>query len=612
MIQLTAGNVVDSKYEVKGQVGEGGLGTVYRARDIELGRDVALKFLSSDYTNTLKALRKEAAALAQLEHANILRVFAVGMVGGHPYLITEFVEGMTLSKVMQAGSLTVDQKLDICEQILKALTQVHSAGLIHRDLKPDNIITSCSDGRLLVKLIDFGLSKNPDGISGTADTLTGALVGTPRYMSPEQCEGRRAGPESDLYAFGCVACELITGRAPFECDTPWAYLSHHAGLSPEIIRPPDIRDGKLWNQLDNFLRRALQKKPADRFASAEAMLEVVSGLKTGQFIDGGRTKHLIKITPIWLPLLIIALVGVYLFSSRGFQARKTQSAEPTILRHLAPSDLQQLLEACDKPGSHLRPELLTALVNQLKNEPSPEQACQIYLRLLVRAEPGHAREVAFCRYAQAVKTYSSRERAALPLSLARTRELLLLSKELKVPPRYLQIVLDQSREREPEMNLSIRELLRLRRGQFFVFARLHQSREFIALMQQTMRAQMTSASKQELCLANFILANGLILEGIQTEKGMQSLSAAIPYLEKAIDVRAQLPKDAVGDYRRDVRNFKVWSSKLDWGMLQKKIPAAQVLEELPSVEVLHDLVSQLKSLRSAPSSIRIGSDILQR
>lgn len=342
------------------------------------------------------------------------------------------------------------------------------------------------------------------------------------------------------------------------------------------------------------------------------MLEVVSGLKTGQFIDGGRTKRINKITPIWLPLLIIALVGVYLCSSRGFQSRKTQSAEPSILRHLAPSDLQQLFDACDKPGSHLRPELATALVNQLKNEPSPEQACQIYLRLLLRTEPGHAREVAFCRYAQAVKTYSSRERAVLPLSLSRIRELLILSKELKVPPKYVQIVLDQSRKREPEMNLSIRELLRLRSGQFFVFAKLHQSAEFIALMRQTMRAQMTSASKQELCLANFILANGLILEGIQTEKGMQSLSAAIPYLEKAMDVRAQLPKDAVGDYRRDVRNFKLWSSKLDWGVLQKTIPAAQVIEELPSVEVLHDLVSQLKSLKSAPSSIRIGSYMLQR
>src|SRR5574338_517485 len=216
-------------YEVQVLLGAGGMGEVYRARDTRLGRDVALKTLPGSFTHDperLARFRREAQMLAALNHPHIGAIYGFEEIDGRHVLVLELVEGETLAHRVARGPLPIDEALSIGQQIAEALLAAHEKGIIHRDLKPANVALTEHDS---VKVLDFGLAKPGEAAGSSGDlmnspTLTsptilsgvGVILGTAAYMSPEQAKGRAADKRSDVWAFGCLLFEMLTGRRPFE------------------------------------------------------------------------------------------------------------------------------------------------------------------------------------------------------------------------------------------------------------------------------------------------------------------------------------------------------------------------------------------------------------
>lgn len=274
-------------YEIVAPIGQGGMGVVYRARDLRLNRDVALKLLSEaviDNPSAIARFRIEAQAASALNHPNILTIYDIGeqLDGGEDatprrYIAMEYIDGQTL-RAFCSRRRDVDETLDLLIQIGEGLTKAHEADIIHRDLKPDNIMVT-GDG--YAKILDFGLAKLADRPQSESDDTTQVmvhsdprlLVGTPNYMSPEQLSGTGIDARSDIFAFGAVAYEALSGRRAFGA----------AGL-PEMVHqitavdPPPLRsiDERVPPELQRVVSRCLAKQPASRFAS---MREVVAELK---------------------------------------------------------------------------------------------------------------------------------------------------------------------------------------------------------------------------------------------------------------------------------------------------------------------------------------------
>jgi serine/threonine protein kinase len=215
------------RYEVLGPLGAGGMGEVYRARDTELEREVAVKVLPSSVAtdpDRLARFQREARAVAALSHPNILEIFDVGMHDGLQYAVTELLEGQTLRERLPGKGMAWQKVVEIGSGIAEGLAAAHGKGIVHRDLKPENIFVT-SDGR--VKVLDFGLARIETEISPEAETATltpagtvaGTIMGTPGYMAPEQVRGKPADTRSDIFALGCVLYEMVVGRRTFGGDT---------------------------------------------------------------------------------------------------------------------------------------------------------------------------------------------------------------------------------------------------------------------------------------------------------------------------------------------------------------------------------------------------------
>jgi serine/threonine protein kinase len=218
-------------YEIVAGLGAGGMGEVYRAKDTKLGRDVALKILPGSFTNDperVARFRREAQVLASLNHPHIAQIHELEEINGAQFLVLELVEGEGLDKRIARGPIPVDEALGIAKQIADALEAAHEKGIIHRDLKPANIALT-KEGS--VKILDFGLAKAVEATSGSVDAMNsptitspammtglGVILGTAAYMAPEQAKGKPADRHSDIWAFGCVLYEMLTGRRAFEGD----------------------------------------------------------------------------------------------------------------------------------------------------------------------------------------------------------------------------------------------------------------------------------------------------------------------------------------------------------------------------------------------------------
>ncbi|MHB1054535.1 MAG: Stk1 family PASTA domain-containing Ser/Thr kinase [Thermoleophilia bacterium] len=257
----------DNRYEIIKRLGSGGMADVYLARDSHLGRDVAIKVLYKRYANDdefVARFRQEAQSAAGLNHPHIVSIFDRGEAEGSYYIAMEYLEGRSLKAVIsEKGRLTEAETIDIAEQILQALQFAHEHHVIHRDIKPHNIVIS-DRGR--VKVTDFGIARAG---SASSMTETGSIIGTAQYLSPEQAKGRVVEQGSDLYSLGVVMYEMLTGRVPFEGENPVAIALMH--LSDQPV-PPQALVPELSENLNAVVMRALAKDPRDRYASAEEFL----------------------------------------------------------------------------------------------------------------------------------------------------------------------------------------------------------------------------------------------------------------------------------------------------------------------------------------------------
>jgi serine/threonine protein kinase len=264
-----------AQYTIVSKIGEGGMGEVYRARDTKLGRDVAIKVLPAAFSENSERLRRfeqEAQAAGALNHPNILVIFHIGTHEGAPYIVSELLEGETLRERMAGTALPQRKAIDYGLQTARGLAAAHEKGIVHRDIKPDNVFVT-NDGR--IKILDFGLAKLT-GASDTTQSQTevptrkvntdpGTVMGTMGYMSPEQLKGQPADHRSDIFSFGAILYEMLSGKRAFRGDSMAKTMS-------AILRedPPDLSETNktVSPALERVARHCLEKNPAERFHSA--------------------------------------------------------------------------------------------------------------------------------------------------------------------------------------------------------------------------------------------------------------------------------------------------------------------------------------------------------
>jgi serine/threonine-protein kinase len=276
------GAVIAAKYKLNAVIGEGGMGSVWSATHLGLGQPVAIKFISKDFIRSAEALRRfdaEARAAAQLRSRHVVQVFDTGTLeDGTPYIAMEILHGETLqSRVHRAGPIPLREGVEIVRQCCRALSRAHAAGIVHRDIKPDNIFlaqSSDDDGGYLVKILDFGIAKmglNEQSAQGA--TRTGAVLGTPLYMSPEQARGLKTiDHRTDLYSLGLVAYTLFTGNLAFSSESFGDLL-----LQICTAPLPSLGAGAPWlpPAMDPWFQRACAREPQERFASAQAFSDAL-------------------------------------------------------------------------------------------------------------------------------------------------------------------------------------------------------------------------------------------------------------------------------------------------------------------------------------------------
>jgi serine/threonine-protein kinase len=269
---MTQPRLLGGRYELDGVVGRGGMAEVYRARDIRLDRIVAIKTLRADLARDQifqARFRREAQSAASLNHPSIVAVYDTGedMASGLPvpYIVMEYVDGRTVRDLLQEGHrLLPERSLEIIDGVLRALDYSHQAGIVHRDIKPGNVMVTRNGD---IKVMDFGIARAMSDAQSTM-TQTAQVIGTAQYLSPEQARGERVDSRSDLYSTGCLLYELLTGRPPFTGDSPVAIAYQHVRENPV---PPSRVDPDVPPWADAIVLKAMAKSPADRYQTAGDM-----------------------------------------------------------------------------------------------------------------------------------------------------------------------------------------------------------------------------------------------------------------------------------------------------------------------------------------------------
>ena len=276
LYERRVGNVLDQRYRLDSLIGSGGMAVVYRATDLKINNQVvAIKMLKDDTACdevVVKRFINECKAETMLKHNNIVSVHEVSVKGDLKYMVMEYVEGMTLKKYLEERNspLELHEVLGYTVKVLRALHEAHEKNIIHRDIKPQNVMV-LGDGK--IKVMDFGIAKLPNT---ETVTVTDKAVGTVYYMSPEQASGEELDPRSDIYSLGAMMYELATGEMPFVGDSPVSILMKHI---KEPVVPPRIVNPKIPVGLEQIIMCAMSKKPQDRFESVDEMILYVKQLQ---------------------------------------------------------------------------------------------------------------------------------------------------------------------------------------------------------------------------------------------------------------------------------------------------------------------------------------------
>ena len=296
---LSAGERI-GPFQIAGPIGKGGMGEVYRARDTRLNRDVALKMLpegSEADPEDLQRFERETRAIAALNHPNILAIHDTGVYRELPYAVTELLQGESLAERLRAGPVAPPKATEIACQVAEGLAAAHARGVIHRDIKPDNIFVT-HEGR--AKILDFGIARieNPALRTGkgglvSAHTSSVFVLGTAGYIAPEQVRGRRADARSDLFALGAVYFEMMTGRRAFQRDTAVETLGAVLRDDPRKLREVE----KIPEALRSIVFRCLEKDPADRYQSASDLAMDLRAWQAGAIKEAGARVQFQSVPP---------------------------------------------------------------------------------------------------------------------------------------------------------------------------------------------------------------------------------------------------------------------------------------------------------------------------
>lgn len=382
---LTPGETI-GPYEVLEKIGEGGMAVVFRARDRKLDRDVALKVLRGGPDpaddKTRKRFVREAQSAAQINHQNVVHVYAGGKDQEQVYMAMELVAGETLEeRLHRKGALPVKESLRIAREIAEALKEAHHHGIIHRDIKPGNVMI---DGDDTVKVADFGLSRSIT--RDTRLTREGTYLGTPSYSSPEQCESKNVDERSDLYSLGAVVYEMLTGEVPIEADTPFSTMKKICEAKP---RPVDEINSEIPESVARFVEYLLKKDPDERYQSADQVLDVLDHLvetncsaNPGTIVPGSDLttredeSELVSadqsLSSFAVPVIIlsVALCGIFYFSF--VQQTADQSSPPSesggekAVTRLAALDFSNRTNSESLDWMELGlPDMISARINQL-------------------------------------------------------------------------------------------------------------------------------------------------------------------------------------------------------------------------------------------------------
>ncbi len=270
------------EYTVTRKLGEGGMGAVYLLQQDQIDQKIAVKVLhgrAAQSDELVQRFNREAKAVSMLNHPNITRLFIFGRSDdGLIYLAMEYVQGLSLREEFARGAMEEIRALKIMKQVLSALSEAHHMGIVHRDLKPDNImLTEYRKSKDFVKVLDFGIAKVKEPQGGKKQqklTQAGVVYGTPEYLSPEQAQALDLDHRTDVYSLGCILYEMITGEVPFSAPTAVTVLTMHVFEDP---RPPSQVNPRCSPEMEKIILKAMAKKPADRYETAEAFLQALTG-----------------------------------------------------------------------------------------------------------------------------------------------------------------------------------------------------------------------------------------------------------------------------------------------------------------------------------------------
>src|SRR5947209_5270774 len=290
--------VLGERYQLQDPIGRGGMATIYRGRDMRMDRTVAIKVLREVYSTDskfVKRFQQEAKAASALQHPNIVQVFDYGQTDGNYFIVMELVEGTDLRRYLRSrGVLDVDRAIIIAHDVALGLGAAHRRGIVHRDVKPQNVLVGRGGS---IKLTDFGIASVYKDINAERLTTTGMTLGTVQYYAPEQAQGEIVSPAADVYALGIVMYEMLAGRTPFDGDTPVAVAMQHIQDMPT---PPSYFNPDIPPALEGVILRCLEKEPERRYRDVSTLaraLELLGESEVDEVLPGAVPPGLLQTPP---------------------------------------------------------------------------------------------------------------------------------------------------------------------------------------------------------------------------------------------------------------------------------------------------------------------------